>query len=250
MNAPNTPRVALVTGSSRGIGRAIALALAQAGMDVAVTFRERSAEAAAVAGEIRERGRRALAVQLDVSSRQSVRRAFARCLEELGGLDALVNSAGVLQQKPFLSLTDEDWDRTLAVNLTGTFLCCQEGLPILLDRGGGAIVNIASVGGQIGGSLAVHYAASKAGVISLTRSLARVGAPSVRVNCVAPGLIDTEMTRAEIATEAGKAKVGTLLLQRPGEAREVARAALFLATDESSYVTGQVLNVNGGQYLG
>lgn len=250
MNAPNTPRVALVTGSSRGIGRAIALALAQAGMDVAVTFRERSAEAAAVAGEIRERGRRALAVQLDVSSRQSVRRAFARCLEELGGLDALVNSAGVLQQKPFLSLTDEDWDRTLAVNLTGTFLCCQEGLPILLDRGGGAIVNIASVGGQIGGSLAVHYAASKAGVISLTRSLARVGAPSVRVNCVAPGLIDTEMTQAEIATEAGKAKVGTLLLQRPGEAREVARAALFLATDESSYVTGQVLNVNGGQYLG
>lgn len=250
MNAPNTPRVALVTGSSRGIGRAIALALAQAGMDVAVTFRERSAEAAAVAGEIRERGRRALAVQLDVSSRQSVRRAFARCLEELGGLDALVNSAGVLQQKPFLSLTDEDWDRTLAVNLTGTFLCCQEGLPILLDRGGGAIVNIASVGGQIGGSLAVHYAASKAGVISLTRSLARVGAPSVRVNCVAPGLIDTEMTQAEIATEAGKAKVRTLLLQRPGEAREVARAALFLATDESSYVTGQVLNVNGGQYLG
>jgi 3-oxoacyl-[acyl-carrier protein] reductase len=250
MNAPHTPRVALVTGSSRGIGRAIALALAQAGMDVAVTFRERSAEAAAVAGEIRERGRRALAVQLEVSSRQSVRRAFARCLEELGGLDALVNSAGALQQKPFLSLTDEDWDRTLSVNLKGTFLCCQEGLPILLERGGGAIVNIASVGGQIGGSLAVHYAASKAGVISLTRSLARVGAPSVRVNCVAPGLIDTEMTQAEIATEAGKAKVRTLLLQRPGEALEVARAALFLATDGSSYVTGQVLNVNGGQYLG
>jgi 3-oxoacyl-[acyl-carrier protein] reductase len=250
MNAPHPPRIALVTGSSRGIGRAIALALAQAGMDVAVTFREQSGEAAAVAGEIRERGRRALAVQLEVSSRPSVRRAFAQCLEELGGLDVLVNSAGVLQQKPFLSLTDEDWDRTLSVNLKGTFLCCQEALPILLERGGGAIVNIASVGGQIGGSLAVHYAASKAGVISLTRSLARIGSPSVRVNCVAPGLIDTEMTQREIASEAGKAKVRALLLQRPGEAREVARAALFLATDESSYVTGQVLNVNGGQYLG
>lgn len=250
MQASRTPRVALVTGSSRGIGRAIALALAEAGMDVAVTFRERSAEAEAVAGQVRKLGRRALCLPLEVSSRESVRRALGRCLEELGRLDALVNSAGLLQQKPFLTLTDDDWDRTLAVNLKGTFLCCQEALPLLLRQGGGAVVNLASVGGQIGGSLAVHYAASKAGIISLTRSLARVGAPSVRVNCIAPGLIDTEMTQAEIASEAGQAKVKSLLLQRPGEAREVARAALFLASDESSYVTGQVLNVNGGQYLG
>ncbi len=179
-----------------------------------------------------------------------MKRALGRCLDELGRLDALVNSAGLLQQKPFLTLTDDDWDRTMAVNLKGAFLCCQEALPILLRQGGGAIVNLASVGGQIGGSLAVHYAASKAGIISLTRSLARVSAPSVRVNCIAPGLIDTEMTAAEIASEAGQAKVKSLLLQRPGEAREVARAAVFLATSESSYVTGQVLNVNGGQYLG
>jgi 3-oxoacyl-[acyl-carrier protein] reductase len=242
-------RVALVTGASRGIGEAIADALAQAGADVAVNYREREAAAAEVVRRIEGLGRRALAVQADVTVREQVRAMVARTVETLGAVDILVNNAGLLQQKPFADITDEDWDRVLAVNLKGVFLCSQEVLPAMLRRGSGRIVNMASSGGQLGGRLAPHYAAGKAGVISLTRSLARLATPAVAVNCIAPGLIDTEMTQAEIASEAGAQKLRQIPLGRVGTAAEVAASVVFLAAS-APYVTGQTINVNGGLYLG
>lgn len=243
-------RVALVTGSSRGIGRTIALELASAGVHVIVTYVEREQAAAAVAAEARALGVRALPLQLDVSSRASVRAAIAAALAEFWRVDILVNNAGILEQKPFATITDDDWDRVMAVNLRGAFVCAQELMPEMKKRGFGRIVNLASSGGQLGGTLAVHYATSKAGIIGLTRSLAKLGAPEVLVNCVAPGLIDSEMTALEIASEAGKEKIRSVPLGRPGLAEEVARAVAYLASDAASYVTGQTINVNGGLYLG
>jgi 3-oxoacyl-[acyl-carrier protein] reductase len=244
-------RTALITGASRGIGRAIALALARAGANVAVGYRERAEAAAEVVGAIEAGGGRALAVRGDVAVRADVGSLVARTLEAFGGLDVLVNNAGLLQQKPFAELDEEDWDRTLAVNLKSVFLCSQEALPALRAAGGagGRIVNVASSGGQLGGTLAPHYAAAKAGTIALTRSLARLLAPGIAVNCVAPGLIETEMTRAELASAAGREKLAQIPLGRAGGAEEVAEAALFLAAS-ARYVTGHTLNVNGGLYLG
>ena len=243
-------RVALVTGSSRGIGREIALELAAAGTDVVVTYIERREAASAVAAEARSLGVRALSVPLDVSSRASVREAIAAGLAEFGHVDILVNNAGILEQKPFATITDDDWDRMMAVNLRGTFVCAQEILQHMKERGSGRIVNVASSGGQLGGTLAVHYATSKAGIIGLTRSLARLGAPEVLVNCVAPGLIASEMAAGEMASEAGREKIRAIPVGRPGLARDVARAVAYLASDAASYVTGQTINVNGGLYLG
>jgi acetoacetyl-CoA reductase/3-oxoacyl-[acyl-carrier protein] reductase len=226
------------------------LELAGAGVHVVVTYLERGQAASAVAAEARAFGVRALPVPLDVSSRASVRGAIAAAIAEFGRVDILVNNAGILEQKPFATITDDDWDRMMAVNLRGAFVCAQELLSDMKKRGFGRIVNVASSGGQLGGTLAVHYATSKAGIIGLTKSLARLGAPEVLVNCVAPGLIDSEMTAAEIASEAGRKKIRAIPVGRPGLAEEVARAVAYLASDAASYVTGQTINVNGGQYLG
>jgi NAD(P)-dependent dehydrogenase (short-subunit alcohol dehydrogenase family) len=172
-------------------------------------------------------------------------------IEVFGRIDILVNNAGILQQKPFLNITEEDWERVLDINLKGTFICIQEVFPVMQKQGSGSIINIASSGGQLGGTLAVHYAASKAGVICLTKSLARIGsAYGIRVNCISPGLIDTEMTRDEITSAAGIEKINQIPISRPGTADEVAAAVVFLASDTASYITGQTINVNGGLYLG
>ncbi len=242
--------LAIVTGSSRGIGRSIALRLAADGHDIAVTYRTRSDEADAVVAEVRSTGVRAEAFQLDLASRDSITGVFGQATDSLGPLRVLVNNAGILQQKPFESLSADEVRTMLQINLEGTLFCCQEALPRLQAEGSGSIVNVASSGGQVGGTLAVHYAASKAGVIGLTRSVARLGAPDIRVNCVSPGLIDTEMTAGEIASEDGKRKIVDIPLQRPGIAEEVAAAVAFLASDAASYITGQTLNVNGGLYMG
>lgn len=241
---------AIVTGSSRGIGKAIALALARAGADLAVTYNLRAADAEGVAEEIRSLGHNAITVQLEVSKRESIRKMVSEALNAFGHIDVLVNNAGVLQQKPFQTISDQDWDAIIDTNLKGTFICSQEVLPLMQRQGHGRIINMASSGGQLGGPLAVHYSASKAGVICLTKSLARIGAPDVLVNCISPGLIDTDMTLAEIHSENGREKIRQIPLQRPGLAEEVADVAVFLAGKHSSYITGQTINVNGGLYLG
>jgi acetoacetyl-CoA reductase/3-oxoacyl-[acyl-carrier protein] reductase len=245
-------KAAIITGGGRGIGRAIALALAQQKIDVVLSYLTRRETCEQTAAEVRKLDVQSVVVQADVTQRESVRGMVALAVEKLGRIDILVNNAGILQQKPFGTITDEDWDTMLAANLKSVFLCSQEVLPVMTRQGGGCIVNISSSGGQLGGMLAVHYAASKAGVISLTRSLARVGAPhGIRVNCVTPGLIETEMSVKEINSEAGRQKISQQIpLSRAGSVDEVAAAVAFLVSDAASYITGQSLNVNGGLYMG
>ncbi len=242
-------RTALITGASRGVGRAIALALASEGANIVVNYRAREQAANEVVSEIEDLGALALAVQGDVAQRDQVQALIATTLRRFASLDILVNNAGLLQQKPFAQITDSDWDSALAVNLKGAFLCSQESLPALRRSAHGRILNISSSGGQLGGPLAPHYAAAKAGTIALTRSLARLLAPQIAVNCIAPGLIDTDMTQAEIASPQGEEKLAQIPLGRVGSAEDVAAAALFLAAS-APYVTGHTLNVNGGLYLG
>lgn len=244
-------KVVLVTGSSRGIGQAIALEAARSGADIIVTYRKRAESAERVTAEIRRLGRKALSLRVDVSSRISVKEMFSKTLETFSRIDVLVNNAGVLQQKPFMKLTAADWDRIMDINLKGVFLCSQEVFPIMQEQHWGRIINLASSGGQLGGTLAVHYAASKAGVICLTKSLARIGAPhGILVNCLAPGLIETEMTREEIASSEGREKIHQIPLKRTGTPEEIAQSAVFLASDKANYITGQTINVNGGLYVG
>ena len=245
-------KIAIVTGGGRGIGRAITRALAQRKIDVVVTYLTQHDACEQTAADVRALGCAALVVQADVTQRASVRQLISTVTEKFGRIDVLVNNAGILQQKPFNTITDEDWDTMLATNLKGVFVCSHEVLPVIVRQGGGgSIVNISSSGGQLGGMLAVHYAVSKAGVISMTRSLARVGAPDgIRVNCVTPGLIETEMSQKEIHSEVGQQKISREIpLRRAGLVEEVASAVVFLASDEAAYITGQSINVNGGLYM-
>lgn len=240
---------ALVTGGGRGIGLATSVALARAGWDVALTWHRREADARAAAEAVTALGRAALCLPYAQGERASARRVVEGVRDAWGRLDLLVNNAGMLEQKPWTSITDAEWDETLGVNLRGVFQLCQEAWP-LLEAAGGAVVNVSSVGGQTGGTLAMHYAASKAALISLTRSLARAGAPHVRVNAVAPGLVATEMTAGERAGAGAAEKLRQVPLARVGEAEEIAAAIVFLASPGASYITGQVLGVNGGFHLG
>jgi acetoacetyl-CoA reductase/3-oxoacyl-[acyl-carrier protein] reductase len=245
-------KTAIITGGGRGIGRAIALALAQRKIDIVVTYLTRRDRCEQTATDVRALGCEALVVQADVTQRENVRQLVSTVTEKFGRIDVLVNNAGILQQKPFNTITDDDWDTMLATNLKGVFLCSQEIMPVMVRQGSGSIINISSSGGQLGGMLAVHYAVSKAGVISLTRSLARVGAPDgIRVNCVTPGLIETEMSLKEIHSEVGQQKISQQIpLLRAGQVEEVATAVVFLASEEAAYITGQSINVNGGLYMG
>jgi len=245
-------KIAVITGGGRGIGRAITLALAQCRTNVVLSYLTRRDSCEQTATDVRALGCEALVVQADMTQRESVRQLISTATDKFGRIDVLVNNAGILQQKPFKTITDEDWDTMLGTNLKSVFACSQEVMPVMARQGGGSIINISSSGGQLGGMLAVHYAVSKAGVISLTRSLARVGAPDgIRVNCVTPGLIETEMSQKEIHSEVGQQKISKEIpLRRAGQVEEVATAVAFLASEEASYITGQSLNVNGGLYMG
>jgi NAD(P)-dependent dehydrogenase (short-subunit alcohol dehydrogenase family) len=244
-------KVAVVTGASRGIGRGIALKLAAEGCHVVINYMSNESAAREVAGAIQAMGGQALVVQADVSQRPEVQRLFQAAVATFGGIDILVNNAGILQQKPFEEITDNDWDRMLAVCLKGPFLCAQEVSPYFKERRGGKIINVASMGGQFGGPKAPHYSAAKAGLICFTRSLARLLATyRVNVNCISPGFIETDMSAREINNMGGLEAVGqTIPLGRIGAPGDIGAAAVFLASEDSAYITGETINVNGGLYM-
>ncbi len=242
-------KCAVVTGGSRGIGRAIALGLAEAGADIVFTYRDNAAEAAVTGVEIGARGRRSLGLPMDVTDRASVEHA-ARKAKEFGAISILVNNAGINKPTDFDKVEDGDWDTILNTNLKGPFVCAQVFLPLLAKAGGGSIVHIGSVSGQYGGPRTAHYAASKAGLISLAQVIARFGAASnVRSNVVAAGLIASDMGHAGLQAASVQKAAESIILKRLGRADEVADAVVFLASDASSYITAQTINVNGGLYF-
>ena len=236
-------RVALVTGASRGIGRAIALALAAEGADVAVNFRAAADMANDVVRDIQAAGRRAVPIRADVSQGSDVERLVRETREALGPIDILVNNAGIIRTQPFESITERDWDDLMSVNLKSCFLVTQATLPEMRARTWGRIINLSSVAAQMGGVVGPHYAASKAGILGMTRFYARrLAAEGITVNAIAPALIDTEMVSSN-----PNAKPDLIPVGRFGTVDEVARAAVMLACN--AYITGQTINVNGGWYL-
>jgi len=244
-------KTALITGSSRGIGRAIAVRFADEGADVAVNYRVNEDAAKEVVALVRRAGRNALAIQGDVARREDVRTMVASVLERFGRIDVLVNNAGINKRGWFEEATEEDWDMIMAVNLKGPFFCCQEVFPAMKKHGGGRVINISSVAGQYHGPKTVHYAVSKAGLNSLTKVVARYGAPhGILVNAVAPGIVLTDQTADELSSPAGQKIVDMTLLKRAGQLDDVTSACVFLASPEQNYITGQVISVSGGAYLG
>ena len=235
-------RVALITGASRGIGKAIALALAKAGAAVAVNYRERGEEATSVVDAIHRSGGRAVAVAADVAIAGAVKDMIGAVERQLGPIDILVNNAGMATMRSLEEITEEDFDRALAVNLKSAFLCTQAVLPGMRARRFGRIVNISSIGARVvSGSVSIAYAASKAGLEGLTRGYAvRLAPEGVTVNAIAPGLIDTEMGQPLI--EAGLA--ARIPVGRPGTGEEIAEVVMLLVND--AFITGQTLQVNGG----
>ena len=239
-------RVALVTGASRGIGRAVALRLAAHG--ALVVAAARANHAAAVAEEICRRGGRAESVPMDVTDEGAIASTVSEVIARLGRLDILVNNAGITRDQLMLRMKRDDWDAVLATNLTAAYLCSQAVLKTMVKQRSGRIVNVTSVVGQSGNAGQANYAASKAGLIGLTKSLAlEVASRNITVNAVAPGLIDTDMTRA-VAPGAQDDWAARIPLKRLGTPDEVAAAVVFLASDEAAYITGHVLAVNGGLY--
>ena len=237
-------RVALVTGASRGIGAAIARALSAAGWDLCINYLEQHDKAEALAGELRARGSRVLVCQADVAEREAVFAMVDRVRAALGPVQLLVNNAGVARQQQLQDIAPETWRRILAVNLDGCFHCCQAVLPDMLHAHAGCIVNISSIWGSHGASCEAAYAASKHGVIGLTRSLSAELSPSgIRVNCVAPGVIDTDMVQV-LGRETLEALAREIPSGRLGRPEEVAQAVLSLV--DNPYITGQVLTVDGG----
>ena len=245
-NAMN--KIAFVTGASRGIGRGIALNLMKKGYGVAVGYRSNKDLAISVVS-----GREnAVAVQVDIKNRESIRGAIVECASHFRqDIDILINNAAISQEKPFDMITDQDWDHMLAVNLRGPFAFSQEVLPGMIKKGWGRIVNIASIGGQWGGYNQVHYAAAKAGLINLTRSIAKIySGCGITCNAVSPGLVHTDMSDRELASAEGKKKVQDIPAGRIGTVEEIADIVAFLISDRASYITGQTINANGGMYFG
>jgi 3-oxoacyl-[acyl-carrier protein] reductase len=242
-------RVALVTGASQGIGRATAVELAARGATVALAARSKD-KLAAVAEEIRAAGGTAEVFELDVAAEDSIKQAAREVLLKLHKIDILVNNAGITKDGLMLRMKRFDWDSVLATNLTGTFLLTQLVAAAMLRARYGRIINITSVVGQTGQAGQVNYAASKAGLIGLTKSLAReLASRSITVNAVAPGYIETPMTDV-LNEEQRHAMAANIPLGRVGSPVEIAHAVAFLASDDAAYITGHVLNVNGGMYMG
>ena len=241
-------RIALVTGASRGIGRACALELAKAGARIALAARQMD-KLEEVAAEIGAAGGEAFVVALDLSAHESIKEAIAKVAKEFGRIDILVNNAGVTKDGLALRMKPDDWNMVLQTNLSGAFFCIQQVISPMMRERWGRIVNISSVVGQAGNAGQANYVASKAGLIGLTKSLAQeLGSRNITVNAVAPGFIETDMTHG--LKDELKAKVtASIPLGRIGNPAEVAAAVRFLCSEEASYITGNVIDVNGGMYM-
>jgi 3-oxoacyl-[acyl-carrier protein] reductase len=242
-------KAALVTGASQGIGRATSLALAEAGAKIVAAARNTEKLASLVA-EIESKGGTALAVPMDVADAAQVKSGFQQALAKFGRLDILVNNAAITRDTLALRMKLEDWDAVLRTNLTGAHLCIQQALGAMLKQRGGRIINISSVVAETGNPGQANYVASKAGLIGLTRAIAvEVASRNITVNAVAPGFIETPMT--DVLSQEIKDKLKSLIpLGRLGADRDVSTAVVFLASDEAAYITGQVLDVNGGLHMG
>ncbi len=242
-------QTALVTGSSRGIGRAIATVLGAHGADVVIHYKERKSAADDTAAELQKLGCRTLLCQADFSRVEEILNLKEQVLEEFEGIDILVNNAGINQDKSFLKMDQAQWRQVISINLAGVFHCTQAFAPSMVKRGHGRIVNISSVVGETGAFGQTNYAASKAGVIGFTKSLAReLCRKGITVNAVAPGYIETDMLKG-IPENHREAILSQIPMRRFGSPQEVADAVLFLVSPEAGYITGHVLKVNGGIYL-
>ena len=244
-----TGKKALVTGGSRGIGRAIVLELARLGADVAFDYKGDPAEGEAVAREVRKLGRRALSFTVDAADYAPVGEVVKSVLKEFGGLDILVNNAGITRDAVIWKMTPEQWDAVIGVNLKGYFNHIRAAAPVFKEQGHGKIVNIASINGLRGKFGQSNYCASKAGVIGLTKSVAKeLGKYHVNVNCVAPGMIETEMTKT-LPPEAVEAAIKESALGKLGRPEDVACLTAFLVSEKANHITGTVIQVDGGQYI-
>ena len=241
--SPLSGRVALVTGAAKRIGRSIALELASRGARVVANYRRSAADAEEVVREIERGGGEAISVCADVSQRRDVEKMISEIKTKFGALDVLVNNAGMFQHVPFAKISDDQWNGILATNLTSQFLCAQIAAPLLRKSGRGRIVNLASLGGILAWPGYVHYCVSKAGVIQLTRCLARALAPEITVNAVAPGTISFEDDAPEVAADF----IRRAPLKKTGKGSDIAEAVAYLA--ESNFITGQVLVVDGGRSI-
>jgi 3-oxoacyl-[acyl-carrier protein] reductase len=241
-------RVAIVTGSSRGIGKAIAKLFASEGARVVVNYSKSEKEALAVVDEIKRDGGRAIHLQADISKSGDVRKMVQKTVQEYNGVDILVNNAGVHFAKDFFDITEDEWNRTIDVNLKGAYLCSKEVAPIMIEQKRGRIINISSNSGEYHQSAMrfVEYVVSKAGMNGLTRALALKLGPYIRVNAILPGYISTEMV-AHFTPEDEKMLMNETAVKRFGKVEDVAYAALFLASDESDFITGELMFVTGGR---
>lgn len=242
-------KIAIVTGAGAGLGRCMALELAREGADVAIwDVHGDSAKDAQI--EVEKLGRRVLAMAVDVADGDAVQASVEKVMANWGRIDILINNAGICQKEAIEAISEDQWDRIMAVNLKGTFLCSRAVMPIMKLQREGRIINMGSVSGKIGGIAAgAHYAASKAGVMCFTKSLARELAPfSVTVNGIAPGVVETDMTR-DLSGGEWEDYLDGIPLNRIGEAKDVARVAVFLASPDAAYLTGEIIDVNGGQFM-
>jgi 3-oxoacyl-[acyl-carrier protein] reductase len=245
-------KVALVTGGSRGIGKAICLTYAREGARVAVNYTKGAREAEAVVAEIKATGGQAIPVMADVSQRSQVKKMVEEVLGAFGRIDVLVNNAGILIPTNLMETSDEEWDRVMDVNLKGPFICMQEVAKTMIKQGGGRIISTSSISGLgCAPTGEGSYGCSKAGLIMLTSVAAQdLGPHGINVNCIAPGWIRTDMTAGKSGTQAdevNKRKAGLAAVRRIGEPKDIAEVALFLASDESSFITGQVVVADGGR---
>jgi 3-oxoacyl-[acyl-carrier protein] reductase len=241
-------RIAFITGASRGIGKACALALSAAGYRVVLAARALD-KLEEVASTIRTEGREAFVVELDLTSQDSIKNAFSKASKEFGRIDVLVNNAGVTKDGLAIRMKREDFESVIQTNLTGAFLCCQQVLMPMMKERYGRIINISSIVGETGNAGQANYVSSKAGLIGLTKALAQeMASRNITVNAVAPGFIDTDMT-AILSNEVKEAMLNRIPLKRLGTGEDIAAAVVFLASEQSGYITGHVLDVNGGMYM-